>query len=99
MVVEKLLHLLVLMAALLGFGHAKVDRELQSKVYVPSAQNKYVPKPSCATLFFAGDWKALCATTHGFIVRGDNTSEAAAAKVADAIYDRELANQGGQLFK
>lgn len=79
-----------------------VHKPAPAPVYVPGPHNKYVPKPSCATVENPKDKRhrrtlAVCATTHGLVVKGPYASEKAAGVVADAIYDAELAAQGGQL--
>jgi hypothetical protein len=74
--------------------------------YVPGPQNRFVPKPSCATLVDPAEkrppwthWLAACATTHGLVVKGPYRTERQATGVADAIYDAELAAQGGRLLR
>jgi hypothetical protein len=73
--------------------------------YVPGPGNRYVPKPSCATVADPADKKApfrflaVCATTHGLVQRGPYPTRKEASRVADAIYDAEFAAQGGRLLR
>lgn len=101
---------LLALAGLLGLlgGHAPAKPVVAPgpAVYVPGPQNRYVPKPSCATLVDPKDtrppwtrWLAACATTHGLVVKGPFPTRKAATSVADAVYDAELAAQGGQLLR
>lgn len=71
-------------------------------VYVPGPQNKYAPKPSCATMVdlkTKRGYLAVCTTTHGLVVKGPYSTEREATRVADAIYDAEFAAQGGVLLQ
>lgn len=94
--------LAALLAALVGAGGVPAAGE----EYVPGPQNSFVPKPSCATLVDPAEkrapwtrWLAACATTHGLVVRGPFPTRKAATASADAIYDAELAAQGGRLLR
>jgi hypothetical protein len=96
---------LIALALLLGGLHGPAPAKVPAAaVYVPGPQNKFAPKPSCATLVDPKEkkapwtrWLAACATTHGLVVKGPFPTRKAATSAADAVYDAELAAQGGEL--
>jgi hypothetical protein len=95
--------LIALVVLLVGLHSPAPAKSPLAPMYVPGPLNRFVPKPSCATIVDPKDkrapWRylAACATTHGLVVKGPFPTRKAATGAADAVYDAEVAAQGGEL--